>query len=164
MHWTTSIDIEYPIYVLLVAMSPKFHSVSLYDQPFSRCRPFCDNCTKWHWTLQGQRYDIDVLISQSLKFHPIFLHDQTFWDTKLSIIGHAPNDLKMIWTFNRETSPVSIKYNVPTSEVQFFVCIALQPSVFKVPGCWKSEISEMYWMTSDWLWNLNSQKYLIYIK
>ncbi len=25
----------------------KFHSVSLYDQPFSRYRPFWDKCTEW---------------------------------------------------------------------------------------------------------------------
>ncbi len=28
-------------------MSPKIYSVSLFDQPFSRYRPFWDNCTEW---------------------------------------------------------------------------------------------------------------------
>ncbi len=35
----------YPIYVLLLFMSPTFHFVSLYDQPFSTYRPFWDKCT-----------------------------------------------------------------------------------------------------------------------
>ncbi len=37
----------YPIYVLLVSMSPKFHSILLYDQPFLRYRQFWDKCTEW---------------------------------------------------------------------------------------------------------------------
>ncbi len=35
------------IYMLLVSTSPKFHSVSLYDEPFSKYRPFWDKCTEW---------------------------------------------------------------------------------------------------------------------
>ena len=37
----------WPIYMLLVYTSPKFHSISLYDQPFSRYRPFWDKCSEW---------------------------------------------------------------------------------------------------------------------
>ena len=32
----------------------------------------------------------------------------------------------------------------------------LRPAVFRIEGCW---ISEIYRMTSDWLWNHNSQMY-----
>ena len=42
----------------MVSPIPKFHSVSLYGQPFLRYRPFWDKCTEWPpnwpWTLQGQ--------------------------------------------------------------------------------------------------------------
>ena len=34
-------------YVLLISTSLKFHSFSLYGQPFSSYRPFWDNCTEW---------------------------------------------------------------------------------------------------------------------
>ncbi len=35
------------ICVLLVSTSRDFHSVSLYDQPFLRCRPFGKKCYVW---------------------------------------------------------------------------------------------------------------------
>ena len=48
---TTSLFQHYKLkcspYVLTVSMIPKFHSVSLYDQPFSRYRPFWDKYTEW---------------------------------------------------------------------------------------------------------------------
>ncbi len=73
----------YHINMLLVSMSRKFNSVSLYDQPFLRQAIFetsALNDPKWSWTLQcqrrGQRYSIFVLLmSQSPKFNPIFLYD-----------------------------------------------------------------------------------------
>ncbi len=37
----------YPIYVLPVYTSPKFDSVSLYDEPFSKYRPFWEKCTDY---------------------------------------------------------------------------------------------------------------------
>ncbi len=120
-----------PINVLLVSMCPKFHSISLYDEPFSSYRPFWEKCTKWPqnylepykvklryiyvlqistrpkfhcfalrravfelqailrkvhwmtpkwpWTLQGHRYQINVLlVSMSPKFHSVSLYDQPF--------------------------------------------------------------------------------------
>ncbi len=50
VHWMAQNDLEptmqrYPIYVLLASTSPKFHSVSLYDQPYSSYRPFWEMCT-----------------------------------------------------------------------------------------------------------------------
>ncbi len=118
-------------HVLIVSRSPKFHSVSLYDQPFLRYRAFWDKCTewppndldltssnvphifitivpesqislrfalrpaffniqaiwrqvhrmipKWPWTLQGQRYPINVLlVSMCPKFHSVSLYDEPF--------------------------------------------------------------------------------------
>ncbi len=35
------------IYMLLGSMSPKFHSISLHDEPFSCYRPFWEKCTQW---------------------------------------------------------------------------------------------------------------------
>ncbi len=36
----------YVVIVLLVSPSPKFHCILLYDQPFSRYRPFWDKFTE----------------------------------------------------------------------------------------------------------------------
>ncbi len=45
-YWTLQGQ-RYPIYVLLVFTSPKFHSISLYNEPFSKYRPFWDKCSEW---------------------------------------------------------------------------------------------------------------------
>ena len=58
--------------------------------------------------------------------------------------------------------PVYSKY-LPLRHKFSSILLYDQP-LFKIHGCWKSEISEMYQMISDWLWNPNSQKYLIYNK
>ncbi len=61
------------MYVLLVSTRPKLQSVSLYDQTFSRYRPFWDKCTEW------QQNDLEpykvkctpyvLLVSPSHKLH-----------------------------------------------------------------------------------------------
>ncbi len=52
-----------PIYMLSVSPSPKYHSISPYDQQFSGyCRPFWYKCTKWpqndleHYEVKGTGY------------------------------------------------------------------------------------------------------------
>ena len=79
------------IHVLLVSMTPKFRSISLYDQPFSKYRQFWGKCTEWPqndlkpYKVKGTSYvfyyypRVCVLsISLSIKFHLIFLDDQPF--------------------------------------------------------------------------------------
>ncbi len=52
--WTIR-DQRYPIYILQLPLSPKFHSNMLYGQPLSHYRPFWDKSTKWpHNDLRGQ--------------------------------------------------------------------------------------------------------------
>ncbi len=81
---------RYPINVLLVSTSPKFHSVSLYDKQFSGYRPFWEKCTKWpqidleHYKLKCSPY---VLIVPMIpKFHSVslykavFIRYRAFWD------------------------------------------------------------------------------------
>ncbi len=45
-HWTVN-DQRYPIYILELPTTPKFHAVSLYGQLFLSYRPFSDRCTDW---------------------------------------------------------------------------------------------------------------------
>ncbi len=47
VHRMTLQEQMYPIYVLLVSPSLKFHSVWLYNKPFSRHGPFWHKCTEW---------------------------------------------------------------------------------------------------------------------
>ncbi len=129
-------------YELLVSLSLKFHSVLLYDQSFLSYRPFWDKWTELpsddleHYKVKGTPYVTNVL--ESLISPHFFLYDQPFWDTKLSIIGNAPNALKP-WTLNSQKYPVCIKYLPPGST---FCPFHSTTSCFQDKGCWKSEKSE----------------------
>ncbi len=61
----------------------------------------------------------------------------------------------MIWTLSFQ----SALYRIITSEAQTLVHFTLRPVVFHIWGCWKLKV---YWMTSDWPWTLNCQKYPVY--
>ena len=67
---------------------------------------------------------------------------------------------KWHWTLQLRSKVPHI-YVLLVSPNQISLHFALRPAIFEIQDCWKSEISEMFRMTSDWLWNLNSQKYLV---
>ncbi len=46
-NWLEHYKLKCSPYVLIVSIIPKFHSVTLYDQPFLRYRAFWDKCTEW---------------------------------------------------------------------------------------------------------------------
>ncbi len=79
---------RYPIYVLLLPSSLKFRFFLLYDQPFSRYRPFWDKCSEWplndperYNALQGQTYMYTkyvLLVSPSPRFQTVLLYGQPF--------------------------------------------------------------------------------------
>ena len=77
----------------------KFHSASVYDQPFLIYRPFWDKCTEWPQNdLKPYKVkDINIpiyllLVSASPKFHPFSSNTRCCW-----VASHfekkAPNDL-----------------------------------------------------------------------
>ncbi len=72
---------RYPlVYMLQPPPSPKYSSVSLYEQTFLSYRPFWDRLTKmtqkWPWILKGQRYPIYIWqLPLSPKFQSISLYD-----------------------------------------------------------------------------------------
>ncbi len=101
-------------------------------------------------------------------FGPLRSTTSCFSDSRWSKIGKlrsAANDLGMM-TLNTEQSsqryPVYTKILIPDGPI--FVYFAVQLAVFKMQGCWKSEISEMYWLILDWSWILNGQGYPVYTK
>ncbi len=81
-HWTLWGQI-YTLYVLLVPLSPKVHSVSLNNQPFSRYRPFCGKCTEWPPN-DLEQYKVIcaaiyvLLVSTTTQFRFVSLYDQMF--------------------------------------------------------------------------------------
>ncbi len=85
---------RYSIYMLQLPLSPKFQSDLLYDQLFSRYRPFLRHVhrmtPKWPWTVKGQRYptwynypesQISIFFAlRLLKSASHFLRYRPFWD------------------------------------------------------------------------------------
>ncbi len=136
----------YLIYVLpVLKVSPnlKFHAISLYDAPFSRYRPFWDKCRSP--TLNDPKMTSNTTRSNVLyicvtnipvsNFKPIFLYNQPFSrykvvdhfrDTKLSIIGNTPNNLRMTLE-TCQKYPVYIKYLPPRYK---FLSVSLYDQLF----------------------------------
>ncbi len=81
----------YSIYVLLVLLSPKFHSVSLKHHLFSSCRQFWDHCAKCtpymlehastypksqisiYFNLQPAVFELQVILGQVRRMTPKWL-------------------------------------------------------------------------------------------
>ena len=114
-------------------------------------------------TTRSKIHTIYVLLkSQSPKFHPIFLYDQLF--SRYNVNNHKctkwpQNDLEV----KSQKVAKSALYTLNTLYLRGpnFVRFTLWPTVFKIQGCWKSE---MHRMTSKSLWTLNRQTYLAYTK
>ncbi len=107
---------------------------------------------KWPWTLNSQKYPVYITCQplKSILFLSVSLYDQLFSRHKVDFEN---------WKFTKwpETDFIYLTmkntvyiYQVPTTEPQIFVCFALRPSIVKIQGCWKWEISHMYQMTPDW--------------
>ena len=95
--WPQSLNCQkYPVYTQYPPPRVKFHSVSLYDEPFSRYKAVENpKCTKW------PQNDLKNLTVKSTRIHWIFtpetqillrfaLRPAVFRDTRLSKIGNAP--------------------------------------------------------------------------
>ena len=73
---------SYPIYILQVPPNAKFQFASLYDEPFTSCRPFRDKWTEWpQMTLNTKRsnvLNVNATATPSPKFHSVSLYDEPF--------------------------------------------------------------------------------------
>ncbi len=108
------------------------------------------NDSKWPWTQQGQRYHI-LLMPQSPKCHPFHSTTNRFWVTKLSIIGRKCTEWPQI-----DLEYLTVK-SAPYTLGDYLRGPNLGPflsTINRFQDCWKSEISEMYRIISDWLWNV----------
>ena len=98
-HW-------YPVYVLHLPSSRKFHSISLHGYPFSNYRQFWDKCTEWTHNNPEQKdtpkYRYQLPRSPTFTpFHSTFSHFGVTCHFETS----APNKPKM--TLNTKRSKVS---------------------------------------------------------
>ena len=74
------------VFLLVVSPCPKFQSVSFYDRPLWKYRPFWDMCTKWPqndiepYNVKGTPY-ILLILSPSPKFQTFHSTTSRFWVT-----------------------------------------------------------------------------------
>ncbi len=155
--WSWSLQGQrYLIYVLLVSPSLKFHPIFHWDQAFSRYKVVNKRkCTKWPQNdlehLVKRIYPVYIKYQpQRYNFFPFHSTDSCFQDTCLSKVGKIWS-----WTLKNQNCPICTKYLTPRPN--FSSVLLYNPPFFQ------PEISEMYRMTSDWFWNLNSQTYLIWL-
>ncbi len=126
---------SYPIYVsLILSPSLKYHSIFLYDQPFSGYKVVNkQKYTKWPQNdlehLTAKKYPIYIKNQPPrFKFLSVSLYDQLFSRHRLSKIGkigNAPIDLRVILTI-KNTVYKCIKY-LPTRPKFSFCLLYDQP-------------------------------------
>ena len=103
-----------PRYVLLVSLSPKFHSILLYGQPFSSYMPFWTSVTNDSKNkLNPTRSNVphtyvaripDSLISVRFALRPDVFEIKPFWEKS------AANDPKWHWTIQGQMYPMHMCY------------------------------------------------------
>ncbi len=102
---------RYPIYVLLVSMSPKFHFVSLYDEPFSSYRPFWEKRTKW------PQNDLE---SYKVKLSYIYVCFTSIHEAQISLFCSKTNHYRVTGQFwekctkwpQLDLEPYKVKYTI----------------------------------------------------
>ncbi len=108
---------RYAIYVLPVYTSPKFHSVLLQDEPFSRLQKIGS----------APNY-LRLKVQSTYPRGPRFGH-QPFRETRLSKIGNAPNDFKM--TLSTWQAKLPHILNCLSPEAHILVRFALRATILK---------------------------------
>ena len=122
----------HPVYTEYLSLRPKFHPVSLYDQPFSRYK-IVENrkCTQWphHVSVKSTLCTLNTHFrGQNLTpFRSTTIRCQ---DTGFSKIGNAPIDPRM--TFSTEVSKVPCAHWTLTPEAKISLLFALRSLVFHV--------------------------------
>ncbi len=108
----------------------------------------------WHWnTWHGEKYSVCTLVCFAL------------WPAAFETQGRRKSEMHRMtpdwtWTLNSRSSSFTDTC-VHTFEAQILVHFALESAFFKTQGHRKLE---MHWVTPNWTWTLNSQKYSIYTK
>ncbi len=95
---------KYLVYTEYSSMGPKFHSLLLYDQPFSRYNIVKNRkCIEWpqndlnHLTVKSTLYTLNTH-PRGPNFAPFRSRTSHFRSTSLSKIGYAPNDPRITLT------------------------------------------------------------------
>ena len=164
-HWTLNSQ-KCSVYTKYLPKKPKFQSVSLYDQQFSRYK-VAENrkCTEWpqtdlkHLTVKSTLHTLNTYPMRP-KCWCFSLYDYPFPRYKVD-----QNRKQTEWP-QTELKHLTVKVTLYTIEwsppgAHIVVRFALRPAICEIQGRRKSE---MHRMTPNWTWTLNSQKYPVYTK
>ncbi len=144
-HWILQGQM-YPIYVLLVPTSPKFHCVALYNQPFSRYKPLETNALNDpKMTLNLLRLNAPdmcvtryVCICESQISVRFTLRPDVF-EVQASLIQVHRMTPKSPWPPLGQMCPIYVLLSVPESQTS--VHFALGPAAFWVTGHLEKSVS-----------------------
>ncbi len=111
----------------------------------------------WPWTLNRDKYSVCMKdLPLRLKSWSVSLYDDWFSRYKI----HLQTETEQLLVCESHfTYAKSTLHTLNTPEAQILVSFALRLTISEIHG---SQKSEMYWMTPNWTWTLNSQKYSIY--
>ena len=149
----------YPIYVLPVSTSPKFHSVSLYDNPFWSYRPFWEKSAPKSPQMTFNTTNSNVPLMCYLG--PWFPNFTPYPSTAISLRYRALWYKCTEWPQN-DLEPYKVKctpymYTLPESQIS--LCFALRPAVFEIQAILK----KVHRMTPTWPWMGQGNSYLVYV-
>ena len=118
----------YPIYVLLVFLSPKFQSVSLCDLQFCRYRPFWDKSPNdfkmtSNTTMSKVPHIYVLLVSPSPKFQSMSLYDEPFFE------------LQAIWRQMHRMIPQMTLNTIKVNGIPYVLIVSPSPKLQFVSLC-----------------------------
>ncbi len=100
--------------ILHASLTPKLHSISLYDESFPKYRPFWDKCTEW------PQNDLDMLKVKNINMHAAYIPEaQTFvsfalpwaiFELQSNFGKNSPNDPKMTWHIQCQNTNMHTTY------------------------------------------------------
>ncbi len=160
-HWTLQ-GHGYPIHALLVPMSPKFHSVSLCDQPFLRYRPFwtkmCMNEPDSKMTLNPTRFNIPLMcVISNHEFQIVLYFGLRPAVCEIQAILRQGQCMTKM-TLNPTRSNVQYKYS---QYPRVSNCTTFRSATSKF---WDTcHLSQLHWMTPTLPLTLQGQRYLILV-
>ncbi len=139
-------------------MIHKFHSVSLYDQPFSRYRQFWDKRTEWHQSnLEPHRVKLPYICITSVRDYQILVRF-ALWPALFEIQARQVHRMTPNWSWILQCQ-ITLYYITTVPECQISLRFALWPAVLELQAI----LRHVHRITSKLPWTLLGQRYTTYV-
>ena len=147
---------SYPIYMLQLTPSPKFHSSSLYGYFWltGHFKTSAPKDPKWSWILEGQKYPPHIHTTSTSEAQ-ILVHlalQSAVFELRPSFVKTTLNDIKMNLTYSRLKVPIWILHTPPRLK---FSSVSLYDEPFLRYALFlESALNDL-----KWPWHVQGQKY-----